>query len=69
MAPGGRRSTQAEIARGGTHRPRNKFTAVPDMLAAAATAPSPPLVVACSRDCFARAATFRETNHAARVRA
>jgi ferredoxin--NADP+ reductase len=34
---------QAEISRGGEQRPRNKFTAVPDMLAAAATAPSPPL--------------------------
>jgi ferredoxin/flavodoxin---NADP+ reductase len=33
----------AEIARGGEHRPRGKFTAVADMLAAAATAPSPPI--------------------------
>lgn len=32
----------AEIARGGHDRPRNKFTAVDDMLAAAATAPTPP---------------------------
>jgi ferredoxin--NADP+ reductase len=31
----------AEIARGGGDRPRNKFTAVEDMLAAAATAPTP----------------------------
>jgi ferredoxin--NADP+ reductase len=34
---------RAEISRGGEQRPRNKFTAIPDMLAAAATAPSPPL--------------------------
>ena len=34
---------RAEIARGGEQRPRNKFTAIPDMLAAAATAPSRPL--------------------------
>jgi ferredoxin--NADP+ reductase len=33
----------AEIARGGTERPREKFTAVADMLAAAASAPAPPL--------------------------
>ena len=33
----------AEIARGGEDRPRDKFTAVADMLAAAATAPQPPL--------------------------
>jgi ferredoxin--NADP+ reductase len=33
----------AEIARGGDERPRVKFTAVPDMLAAAATAPVPSL--------------------------
>ena len=33
----------AEIARGGDDRPRDKFTAVADMLAAAATAPTPPL--------------------------
>ncbi|GAB7068315.1 FAD-dependent oxidoreductase [Mycobacterium hodleri] len=33
----------AEIARGGTDRPRDKFTAVPDMLAAAAEAPTPSL--------------------------
>jgi ferredoxin/flavodoxin---NADP+ reductase len=32
---------QAEIARGGADRPRDKFTAIPDMLAAAATAPPP----------------------------
>lgn len=31
----------AEIARGGGHRPRAKFTSIPDMLAAAATAPTP----------------------------
>jgi ferredoxin--NADP+ reductase len=31
----------AEIARGGADRPRDKFTTVPDMLAAAATAPTP----------------------------
>ncbi len=33
----------AEIARGGEDRPRDKFTTVADMLAAAATAPTPPL--------------------------
>ena len=33
----------AERARGGDDRPRDKFTAIPDMLAAAATAPTPPL--------------------------
>ncbi|MCW2516788.1 MAG: NADPH-dependent glutamate synthase beta chain-like oxidoreductase [Mycobacterium sp.] len=33
----------AEIARGGDDRPRAKFTAIPDMLAAAATAPPPSL--------------------------
>ena len=33
----------AEIARGGDERPRDKFTAVADMLAAAATAPAPPV--------------------------
>jgi ferredoxin--NADP+ reductase len=33
----------AEIARGGQERPRDKFTAVADMLAAAATAPTPPV--------------------------
>jgi ferredoxin--NADP+ reductase len=32
----------AEIARGGEDRPRDKFTAIADMLAAAATAPTPP---------------------------
>ena len=31
----------AEIARGGEHRPRDKFTAVTDMLSAAAAAPTP----------------------------
>jgi ferredoxin/flavodoxin---NADP+ reductase len=34
---------EAEIARGGEDRPRDKFTAVADMLAAAATAPTPPI--------------------------
>ena len=34
---------RAEIERGGADRPRDKFTAVPDMLAAAATAPTPSL--------------------------
>jgi ferredoxin--NADP+ reductase len=34
---------EAELARGGTDRPRDKFTAIPDMLAAAATAPAPSL--------------------------
>jgi ferredoxin--NADP+ reductase len=33
----------AEIARGGDERPRDKFTAVADMLAAAADAPAPTL--------------------------
>jgi ferredoxin--NADP+ reductase len=33
----------AEIARGGGQRPRDKFTAVADMLAAAAAAPTPPV--------------------------
>jgi ferredoxin--NADP+ reductase len=33
----------AEIARGGDTRPRDKFTAIPDMLAAAASAPVPSL--------------------------
>ncbi|MFL6083586.1 MAG: FAD-dependent oxidoreductase [Mycobacterium sp.] len=33
----------AEIARGGEHRPREKFTSVADMLAAAAAAPAPPV--------------------------
>ncbi|MCT7657566.1 FAD-dependent oxidoreductase [Mycobacterium deserti] len=33
----------AEVARGGEDRPRRKFTAVADMLAAAAAAPAPPL--------------------------
>jgi ferredoxin/flavodoxin---NADP+ reductase len=33
----------AEIARGGDHRPRDKFTTVTEMLAAAATAPAPPV--------------------------
>jgi ferredoxin--NADP+ reductase len=34
---------EAEIARGGEDRPRDKFTSVADMLAAAATAPPPSL--------------------------
>jgi ferredoxin/flavodoxin---NADP+ reductase len=33
----------AEIARGGDDRPRDKFTAVAEMVAAAATAPAPPM--------------------------
>jgi ferredoxin--NADP+ reductase len=33
----------AEIARGGDERPRDKFTAIADMLAAAASAPAPPI--------------------------
>ncbi len=33
----------AEIARGGDHRPRDKFTAIGAMLAAAAAAPAPPV--------------------------
>ncbi len=42
-AAGWRAIDRAEIARGGPDRPRDKFTAVPDMLAAAATAPTPSL--------------------------
>jgi ferredoxin/flavodoxin---NADP+ reductase len=34
---------RAEVERGGADRPRDKFTAIPDMLAAAATAPVPSL--------------------------
>ncbi len=34
----------AEIARGGGDRPRDKFTTVADMLAAAASAPNPNVV-------------------------
>jgi ferredoxin--NADP+ reductase len=33
----------AEIARGGDDRPRDKFTTVTEMVAAAATAPAPPM--------------------------
>jgi ferredoxin--NADP+ reductase len=33
----------AEIARGGEDRPRDKFTAIADMLAAAAASPIPPV--------------------------
>jgi ferredoxin/flavodoxin---NADP+ reductase len=33
----------AEIARGGEDRPRDKFTAIADMLAAAAAARQPPM--------------------------
>jgi ferredoxin--NADP+ reductase len=40
-AAGWRAIDAAEIARGANARPRNKFTEVPDMLAAAATAPAP----------------------------
>jgi ferredoxin--NADP+ reductase len=40
-AAGWKAIDQAEIARGGADRPRDKFTAIPDMLAAAATAPTP----------------------------
>jgi ferredoxin--NADP+ reductase len=42
-AAGWKAIDRAEIARGGADRPRDKFTAVDDMLAAAATAPMPPL--------------------------
>jgi ferredoxin--NADP+ reductase len=42
-AAGWKAIDQAEISRGGAERPRNKFTSVDDMLAAAATAPTPPL--------------------------
>lgn len=39
--PGWKAIDEAEIERGGDHRPRDKFTSVADMLAAAATAPAP----------------------------
>jgi ferredoxin--NADP+ reductase len=43
-AAGWRAIDAAEVARGGrADRPRNKFTSIADMLAAAATAPAPPL--------------------------
>jgi ferredoxin--NADP+ reductase len=42
-AAGWRAIDAAEIARGGDDRPRDKFTDVPDMLAAAAKAPAPTL--------------------------
>ncbi|WP_299566465.1 FAD-dependent oxidoreductase [uncultured Mycolicibacterium sp.] len=42
-AAGWRAIDAAEIARGGGIRPRNKFTSVPEMLAAAANAPAPPI--------------------------
>ena len=42
-AAGWRAIDSAEIARGGDDRPRDKFTAVADMIAAAATAPAPPI--------------------------
>ncbi|MGV0793104.1 FAD-dependent oxidoreductase [Mycolicibacterium sp. XJ1819] len=42
-AAGWRAIDAAEIARGGEHRPRAKFTTVADMLTAAASAPAPPL--------------------------
>ena len=42
-AAGWRAIDAAEVARGGEDRPRTKFTAVPDMLAAAAKAPVPSL--------------------------
>jgi ferredoxin--NADP+ reductase len=42
-AEGWRAIDAAEVARGGEDRPRDKFTAVADMLAAAAAAPTPPM--------------------------
>ncbi len=42
-AAGWRAIDAAEIARGGGQRPRDKFTDIADMLAAAATAPRPPV--------------------------
>ncbi|MGE2688469.1 FAD-dependent oxidoreductase [Mycolicibacterium pulveris] len=42
-AAGWRAIDAAEVGRGGDDRPRRKFTAVADMLAAAAEAPTPPL--------------------------
>jgi ferredoxin--NADP+ reductase len=40
-AAGWKAIDDAEIARGGEHRPRDKFTTIADMLAAAADAPAP----------------------------
>ena len=40
-AAGWKAIDEAEIERGGDYRPRDKFTSVADMLAAAATAPAP----------------------------
>ncbi|OBB02573.1 ferredoxin [Mycobacteriaceae bacterium 1482268.1] len=42
-AEGWRAIDEAEVARGGENRPRDKFTSVADMLAVAATAPAPSL--------------------------
>jgi ferredoxin--NADP+ reductase len=42
-AEGWKAIDDAEIARGGEERPRDKFTAIADMLAAAAAAPPPPM--------------------------
>ena len=42
-AAGWKAIDDAEVARGGAERPRDKFTSISDMLAAAATAPTPPL--------------------------
>jgi ferredoxin/flavodoxin---NADP+ reductase len=42
-AAGWRAIDRAEVARGGEKRPRDKFVAIPDMLAAAASAPAPSL--------------------------
>ncbi|MGZ5397919.1 MAG: ferredoxin, partial [Mycobacterium sp.] len=43
-AAGWRAIDAAEIDRGGEHRPRDKFTTVADMLAAAAAAPAPSML-------------------------
>jgi ferredoxin--NADP+ reductase len=42
-ATGWKAIDDAEIARGGAQRPRDKFTGIDEMLAAAAAAPTPPL--------------------------
>jgi ferredoxin/flavodoxin---NADP+ reductase len=42
-AAGWRAIDDAEVARGGDTRPRDKFTTIEDMLAAAASAPAPPM--------------------------
>ena len=55
----------AEIARGGDDRPRDKFTAVADMLAAAATAPPADAAAAAGRTAAlaGQAANFSKSPH------